>query len=261
MNKAQKKQLEILIEVDRICRKHNIRYYLVGGTLLGAIRHKGFIPWDDDIDIAMVRKDYERFKEIALQEMNKKYFYQDLDTDPYYGNTYAKIRINNTKYIEKVNSNNKAHCGIFIDIFPIDYYNEKYKFTFKRILFYRMMLLLKTKTKIDANTLVKKIELLILKIAKTFYTKEKLIKKINQLINKCSQGTSNMISYSTNYFNKTHYLEKWYDEVIDLEFENHKFMGTKYYDEYLTYVYGDYMELPPIEKRVTHSVVEIEYDD
>lgn len=92
----QLKELECLKEIDRLCRKHKIEYFLSWGSAIGAIRHKGFIPWDDDIDVSMKMDDYLRFKEVCAQELDAKYFYQDWESDPYYYSSWAKIRINDT---------------------------------------------------------------------------------------------------------------------------------------------------------------------
>lgn len=114
-------EIEILKEVDRICDKYNIRYFASSGTLLGAIRHNGFIPWDDDIDLEMLRPDYERFRKIALSELNDKFFLQSGYTDKDFYGGMLHIRMNGTTVIQLQNyPHTKYHQGIFIDIFPLD---------------------------------------------------------------------------------------------------------------------------------------------
>ena len=120
LRKLQMAELEILKEFVRLCEAHGLQYYLVGGTLLGAVRHKGFIPWDDDIDVAMPRGDYDRFAQIAPKELDPRYFYQCPDTDPHYFLTYVKVRKNDTEIYEERFKNARFHKGIFIDIFPLD---------------------------------------------------------------------------------------------------------------------------------------------
>ena len=259
MNKSQKMQFDILKEVDRLCRKYKIKYYLSSGTLLGAVRHKGYIPWDDDMDIEMLRDDYEKFKQIALKEMDKKYFWQDVYTDKHFGYVFAKIKINGTKYIEEMAVKNKAHNGIYIDIFPIDRFSGN-QFDFKKIVFLRMLLLIKNKYIIKADTLFKKIELIGLKLINPFVTRNLLIKIINTIIKKNKKGKY-LTNYSTVFFNKNIRENEWYKNTVELEFEGSKFMGPSGYDEILTFLYGNYMQLPPVEKRVTHSIVEIDYGD
>lgn len=118
-------ELEALTVIDQICRKHAIKYTLVGGSLLGAIRHNGFIPWDDDVDIAMLRDDLEKFKLICKTELPSKYFYQDMNTDPEYLYLFDKIRINNTLFKESYLAECNINHGVFIDIFPVDNVSDK----------------------------------------------------------------------------------------------------------------------------------------
>lgn len=121
LRRLQLAELEILDEFVHVCEKYGLRYYLVGGTLLGAVRHQGFIPWDDDIDVAMPREDYDRFADVAASELGPQYFYQSPETDPYYFLTYAKMRKNGTEIYEERFKNARFHKGIFIDIFPLDF--------------------------------------------------------------------------------------------------------------------------------------------
>lgn len=263
MNKVQQKQFEILKELDRLCRKNNIKYSLSGGTMLGAVRHKGFIPWDDDVDVHMIRKEYEKFKKVALKEMDEKFFYQDLETDPGYGNFYAKIRLNNTRYVENISKDVNAHKGIYIDIFPIDSYKKESVFDFYKVVFYRMLLLLKSNYIIEANTLVKKIELLILKFIKIFVTKKFVIKRVEKIkLNNSTKNPKNYINYDEVYFDKPLLTKNMIEKLAEYEFEGKKFFGPKDYEEYLTYFYGDYMQLPPENERENrHGIIEIEFDD
>lgn len=118
---AQKVMLEILVEIHRICVENDITYWLEAGTLLGAIRHKGFIPWDDDCDVSMPRKDYERFLQIAQEKLPETMFLQTKETDKEYPLPWAKIRKNGTLLIETGETGEeKYHHGIFVDIFPYD---------------------------------------------------------------------------------------------------------------------------------------------
>ena len=119
--KIQLLELEILQEVDAICRRHGINYTMGYGSLIGTIRHDGFIPWDDDVDICLLRKDYVRFKEICKKELSSRFFYQSNDTDPEYYLLYDKIRLNGTVFKESHLSSYNIHHGVYIDIFPIDY--------------------------------------------------------------------------------------------------------------------------------------------
>ena len=120
LRKAQLREVEILVEIDKICRKHNIKYWIDFGTLLGAVRHKGFIPWDDDLDICMLSEDYKKFLTIAPQELPEWLFIQNNDTDPSYRRSICKIRDLNSFFVEQYDDFSAPYKkGIFIDIFEI----------------------------------------------------------------------------------------------------------------------------------------------
>ena len=120
LRKLQLVELEMLVELDRLCRKHNIKYIIDAGTLLGAVRHNGFIPWDDDIDIRMLRSDYDKFCQVCKQELAEEFFLQNHDTDSEYMWGYARILRKDTKYVRVNHEAIKSKTGIFIDIFPND---------------------------------------------------------------------------------------------------------------------------------------------
>ena len=120
MNDLQKRLLVILKEFARVCGKHNLRYFLNGGTCLGAIRHKGFIPWDDDVDVMMPREDYEKFLTLQYEYEGTPYFIQSWKSDPRYTYGFAKLRDSSTTFIEDFYRNHRINHGVWIDIFPLD---------------------------------------------------------------------------------------------------------------------------------------------
>lgn len=121
LKQLQRIELEMLIEFDRICRKCGISYSLDGGTLLGAVRHKGFIPWDDDIDVIMLRKEYQKFRKACETELDiERFFLQDYKTDPAYRWGYAKLRRNGTSFVREGQEHIRQHDGVFIDIMVAD---------------------------------------------------------------------------------------------------------------------------------------------
>ena len=111
---------DILGETIRICRKHDIPYFVIGGTAIGALYDRAILPWDDDIDIGMARKDYNRFLEVAPRELGDSYFLSWIETDPHSPYYYAKVKKNNTLFVEEMFKNVPMHPGIFVDIFPFD---------------------------------------------------------------------------------------------------------------------------------------------
>ena len=120
LRKLQLVQLLSLLEIKRICDKHNIHYTPIGGTLLGTIRHKGFIPWDDDIDVGMLREEYNKFLEVAKDELRPEFFLQTYETDPNYPKALARLCVNGTRYMLKWEKDADIHHGVFTDIFPYD---------------------------------------------------------------------------------------------------------------------------------------------
>lgn len=123
--KVQDCEIDILQQIDKICKKYNLEYFGIGGTALGAVRHEGFIPWDDDIDIGMSRKDYETFLSVAQKELPEEYHVQNFFTEPNSPFYFTKIRKNNTKFVEYYLKDYKMHHGIFVDIFPFDNIPDK----------------------------------------------------------------------------------------------------------------------------------------
>ena len=126
MNELKQQQLDILKAFIKVCNKYNLEYFLVYGTALGAIRHKGFIPWDDDIDVAMPRKDYDKYIELQKEYEGTPYFIQTFKSDPCYIYNYAKLRDSSTTFLENAFKNHRINQGVFIDVFPVDGMSREY---------------------------------------------------------------------------------------------------------------------------------------
>lgn len=281
-------QLDILKEFDRICRKHNLKYTLCGGSMLGAVRHKGFIPWDDDIDVSLLREDYEKFCEICKTELDTdKFFLQTMDTDPEYRLIYGRILLNGTAYVRAGQEHIKAKNGIFIDIFPRDNRSDIAVFRFIQ----SALALLMRKTlysPVGALRSSKKIYRMIYKVLsklpKSFvYGLLKIIKVLN--FNKKTKGVAcyglmgprekNRLQLGVEEYKKhkadlrkeskekkaeRKELQKglqriYFEEVVDMDFEDMKVMVSKHYDSWLKMNFDNYMQLPPENKRVMHQTV------
>ncbi len=263
---VQKAQLDILLETVRICSKYNIRYILVGGTLIGAIRHNGFIPWDDDIDICMLRSDYERFKLICTSELNEKFELFDWRKDQNSPLPFSKIKIKGTHYSESLASDSNVDDGIFIDIFPLDNMSDKClerKLQIINIYMLKKILLLRCGYKIDVtNNPLKKIIFFaahIIARSKTInYWKDKY-ESIAQRNNK--EDTNYIINWGGAYSARREMQPKSIMDNITLhEFEGYSMCVPEDYDGYLKRVYDDYMKLPPEEERIgRHNVLNIDF--
>lgn len=259
LEQLQNTELEMLIEVDRICRKNNIKYSLDGGTLLGAIRHDGFIPWDDDADIVMLRPEYDKFYKACQKELDKKrFFLQEYRTDVNYRWGYSKMRRNGTIFLREGQEHIKCNQGVFIDIFVYD--NVPDNFFVRRIHLFicfciRKSLYSEVGRKNADSSLMRIWYSMLCKVPRDiwFY----LIAKIAYTTNKRRHELVRHMTYPYRKECRYGLPRECFDEYIEKDFEGHQFKIFKNYDLYLTRLYGDYMTLPPKNMRKTHPVSEI----
>lgn len=254
LREIQMVELEILLEVDRICRENNIKYSICYGTLLGAVRHKGFIPWDDDIDIAMLRPEYEKFCKVCETELDKeRFFWQTWDTDPNYRIGYGKMRRLNTKYVRVGQEKMKYVNGIPIDIFPLDNIPDmrinRVNYL-KKCYWMRKIMYSKAGSMCEKN-LLKRLGYYILRIL----PEEKMKKKFTEYVLKFNEKeTVNVYCAFAN--GNTGYYKEIFKEQVDIEFEGFKFKAPKDSVMFLRQAYGyDYMTPPPHKDRYGHAPV------
>ena len=259
LKKLHEYQMKILDEIVSFCEKNNIRYFLTGGSALGAVRHKGFIPWDDDIDIAMMRKDYNYL--IENYKDNDKFYLQCIEKDKNYWNMFAKMRMKNTLMEEERFVNLDVPKEIFVDIFPIDNapsggYN-KVRFNANLAKINSSALLLKYKVKDISECNFKLIERLV-----SFLPKELIYSLTKMIMTSYKNDDSEyVVSYLSAYAIRKEYLPRsTYYETVKCRFEDRVYMIPRDADRYLSSVYGDYMTLPPVEQRITHGVGKISFD-
>ncbi len=258
LQEQQKISFDILKYVDSICKKYSIQYFLGYGTLLGAVRHKGFIPWDDDIDIIMFRKDYDNFLHIMEQEKNEHYKCVSFEKNTFYF-PYAKVMDTRTVVIGE-NMRNIKDIGVAIDIFPYDYIGmEKQKavtqkkrtFVADRMMRYSLYDGIDELSK-QNSSLSRKLFYFVAHLlgwkgwAKIYAHQAKKVKQDNKTTY-CGILTS---------FNSTitKIVEtKYFDEAVMLQFENMELPCPKMYHEYLKDIYNDYMQIPPENQRIQHE--------
>lgn len=267
LRKLQLCQLDLALEVKRICEKHKINYFLIGGTLLGAVRHGGFIPWDDDLDIGMLRKDYNYFVNICGNELDSRYFLQVSQTDRDYGFAFAKIKINNTEFIEEVAKDNQSHKGIFIDIFPFDNMPNDVKdqrLQSKKVRLFRNLLI----SKCGYNHWNKNDKLMNVLKRFIFYITKPISKKFlfNQVIRAETKynelDCENVINLEGSYQYREFLSIACVQQTKLYNFEGYQFSIPSYPEIYLKNLYGDYMKLPPEEKRTNrHGVLKVAFGD
>lgn len=250
LRKLQLIELEILKEVDRICKKHHINYYMAEGSLLGTMRHNGFIPWDDDLDIMMLRKDYEKFLQVAPNEINKRYEVQHSTTIKNYWSPFIKIRdLKDCEYKQAHIAHLTTHNGPLLDIFPVDNVPKEdslgqYLQSFK-IRLYRGMLGLKLYRK------PKNVKSFIVYLMSKFYSIKKLHKKLDKTFKKYNNDDNKYVVNLASYYNykKQTFPKKYYGKPRYVKFEDMLVPVPKEAEKILAKVYGNYMELPPVEKR------------
>lgn len=259
LDKLHLEILDIMDEVDRICTANKLTYYLAEGTLLGAIRHQGFIPWDDDLDIAMPRKDLELFLDLAPKELNENYCLECINTNDSYTYFFPKIWKKNTLFEESSVKNNKK-TGIFIDIFPLDESNE-YSITLeirKKII--NQLLLVGWCKK---NPCWSRNRLLYSIIGKFLsYNSLNAIMKFVAKIS-LSNKSSHYVNFGSLYkLNKETMPQKWFKDGVNMSFEGRLYKVPKEYQKVVETIYGsDFMQLPPIEKRRCHYPSKVIFSD
>jgi len=267
LRRVQLVELEIAKEIKRVCDKHKIEYFLDGGTLLGAIRHNGFIPWDDDLDIGMLRKDYEKFAEIASDELNDDYCFQTMETEPNYGLVFGKVRKKNTVFLEEKNSDKLIHNGFFVDIFPYDYVpDSRYKQQKQKVCLniLKRLLIAKSGHKpwiIDGKKNVKKwFVFLPLRILSFFISKKWLMKKYMTACTQYDEIGSDLVFPNGISDYGRFFIRKDLLITIDHCFEDTRFKIPSGYDVFLHTLYGDYHQMPPEDKRYNrHGIKEIKF--
>ena len=256
--------LDLLNKIDEICKKNNLEYWLDSGSLLGAVRHKGFIPWDDDLDICMPRESYNKLLKLLEFENDKDYFLQTFKTDKFAELAYAKFRSRHN--ILKIRNDEKGHTGIFIDIFPVDIYSEDsldFIKTKKRIT-YETFFFWMTKAEYKKFNLKNLKGNLVKFIAKTYFAINKNYDYSN-LLTSVFKKAEKVDLFSggnlTNYGIEVPFdLKMEKKDVFPLEiieFENKQYYAPHNTDKYLKALYGNYMELPKEEDRIPSHCYEM----
>lgn len=249
-------ELEILDEFLRLANKHDLVYFLTAGTCLGSVRHKGFIPWDDDIDIGMPRSEYERFEHIALNELDERYVYQTMDTEPGCGFVFGKIRAKNTVLSENYSYHLPMSQGVWVDIFPFDEMPEdadRRKALYRKVSFLRNLYIVKCGYRMPENKgILFHFAYYGAKAVSAFVPRKCLISALKKTMTQyCDQPVGNFYNYGTAYASGKELIPR---EVLfecgEADFEGRSCKVPRDTDVFLTHLYGDYMTLPPEEKRV-----------
>lgn len=258
LRKLQLTELELLKEVDRICKKCDIHYNIIAGTLLGAVRHDGFIPWDDDADVALLRSEYEKFRRACKTELDKTRFeFQDHRNTRGYRWGYGKLRMKNTLFLREHQEHMPYFQGVFIDIFPLDYVPDNYILrcvhNFECFV-YRKFFWSEVGRIADKSAFMRFIYNIMSKLPE-----QTLKNSFNRFIKWSDRRKTEWVRILTfpTPNREYGYRREWYENSADIEFEKTVFSGIKDYDAYLSFKFGNYMELPPEAQRKVHPVSDI----
>lgn len=266
LRKVQLTQLEIAKEIRRVCDENGIRYFLCCGTFLGAVRHQGFIPWDDDLDMGMLRKDYETFCAIAPEKLGERFCIQSWYTDPNYALPFAKVRLRNTLYLEAKGTLLQEN-GFYVDVFPFDFAPEEADAQQAHAaklssLFRRKLMKSHCKPWVDNDRILwkKRIGYLYYQLRAAFTSGEKLAMAYDQTATDLSE--SPVLCRQRGLSRLDCYNREWYEEFVLYPFEGELFWGPKDYDAVLSSQFGDYMTLPPEDKRENrHQIIKVDFGD
>lgn len=264
LKRVQEIELDILEKFISVCDKYSLEWIVIGGTALGAMRHNGFIPWDDDIDVAMPRKDYNYFLKKAHRDLPNGYFFQNYITEKNYNGYFSKIRKEGTAFVEKGALKLDIHHGIFIDIFPMDNLPDipsEYKRFHRKLYVLFQIYLAKSNVGVASNqkhkflgTLVRNI----IRIISIPISKNTAFNNLDKQFQSYGNSETERLGFA--YFSGMTLYKKELYPIKQIKFEKIYVNIPNDADSYLKRDYGNYMEIPPKEKRISHYPVILKFD-
>lgn len=264
IQEVQRISLSLLDSFDQFCKKHQLQYFLAWGTLLGAIRHKGFIPWDDDIDLMMLREDYDRLVELNIEQPEEGVRFYSYKQKGDYDNVNCRFSDEHT-VVDLSRIENPVNQGIWLTVFPVDAIpdNESERKSFLKSIHWRYKLVLALSMKdeyLDVKTPLEKYPAKALKRVLGMNVRKKIYNTIHAIMRKyVNENTKDVGILSIGTGKRTHFSRTCFSETMMAEFEGKEYPIPTGYDEILRNTYGNYMELPPIEQRVPKHDFEAYY--
>lgn len=268
LRELQLAELDLMKLFVRICKKHGLRYYMIGGTMLGAVRHKGFIPWDDDMDVGMPRPDYEKFLQIVRSELPEGYDFQNYKQNPDYTRYFSKI-VNTRVLVTNASYAKETVLYAWLDIFPLDgmpknwllrtvhfWYLAAWRFFYHASCYDTQVNLHRPSRPPLQRMLIKFID--VTRIG-TKLDSKKLLRHMERDLMKCDYDRSAyVVSMFGAYLHKELMPMRFFGKGGSYAFEDDRFEGPELYDEFLKCLYGDYMTPPPEGSRHEHNIVKVE---
>ncbi len=265
LRRAQLLQLKVLREIQRVCQKHEVPFFLIGGSLLGAVRHDGFIPWDDDLDIGMLREDYDRFLEVAPVELADEYWLQHWENDLTYGHLFAKVQLKNTRWAIAGAQEVMAKQGLYVDIFPFDRIPSGTAAQgrhYRQAKHARRLLRLKTGYEIRQKNWFLTVRQRFLEVYASLLSVPNIHGRIQMMYAEGRRQADAQDPVCTaigaDYYGSAQ-PERLFRELVPHRFEDGEFPIPRDFDAILKHHYGDYMTLPPEEQRTTHGVYDFNF--
>ena len=252
--------LKLLDKFVAVCEAYGLRYYLAGGSVLGAVRHKGFIPWDDDIDVHMHRADYEKLQNLPDEVWGEDIRLASWRKTTNYTYDFLKLELTNTTVIERLHPDYVG--GVFLDVFPLDFISDEKE---QIATFEKKMLAIENKyircTIVNDNECSSIWELLSLKIERAFYNHQSWMDKWENLAMSFGTGLNKVCHSHSYFYYKGGMNIEWFGDGVYLEFEGREVVVPSLYDVYLKHLFNDYMKLPPKESRVGHQFLYVNYNE
>lgn len=248
-------QLDILKVIVETLAPHKIKFFLIAGSCIGAVRHGGIIPWDDDIDIGLLRDEYEKAREILINELPEGYTWCDHFTEKEYPYNFGKVKRDNTAFVHGGDAHLNIHHGIYVDVFPHDYIDsiEQFESIKNKTRSLRIKIDLKCMSYKKYGKLRPLWQLPIIAFAHIFVNKSKVQIQLDNLVkNLASKDSEYICNFFGVYDSREVCKKEWFGEGINVDFDGVSSLIPTDYDSYLTHLYGDYMTPPPEEKRVSH---------
>ena len=272
LKRLQQTQTDILKDFIEVCNKYQLDYFMLGGTGIGVVRHQGFIPWDDDIDVAMPRKDYDKFMNIIDKEMGQKYKILTPLKDKKYACNVTHLQKKGTKFVPYVSKDMECDLCIDIDIFPLDYMpddKKKRRRQLKKTWFLNKLIFLcgTAKPIIPLDGIEKNIAQCICAVAhwglKIAHISPSFLYKL--LVKECTrynnQETRYMNAFEVTMSDRAYISKDELYPLVEMPFEDLMVKMPNQYDTYLRRLFGDYMKLPPEDKRINHCPYVLDFGD
>lgn len=267
INELKKIEINLLIELDKYCAEHGLRYYIAYGTLIGAVRHHGFIPWDDDIDVIMPRKDYEQLMR-SFNNDNVDSFVKVVSHKLNAGYCLPMAKLIDTRTVLKEKTDTDVEIGVYIDIFPLENLSDDYEKAKKRMkkgFSFNKRIILKT---VSISPTRSKIKNMILWLGKLALKGQSISDIVSRLDQYCKETESDgftkyvgvMCGISIGDSSRV-FRREWFDTTVSMSFEGRDYPAPSGYDPILRQLYGDYMSLPPVDKQVSHHAFEAWYKE